>query len=155
LWVWGPSLAQGPVQPEHLDLGEIWVSSPGNIIATLPSLSGNVAIDLVCLIVALCAAIPFLRGTTHHLYDAQKKRTTLITLRKTLELKSVEMAALRAAMMHMREDLSQQRQERLDEEAERARLSHLAAQREFDPQYSELEQRLHAAVSKPPRRFDA
>lgn len=121
----------------------------------LPSLSGNLALDVACLILAGVAVAQIVRRFSDHLYDVQKKRTKLLSLRKTLELKSDEVAALRSILMHMREDIDQLRQDRLQEEAERAHLSQLAAHKEVDPKHAELEQDLHEAVRRPPHRFDA
>ena len=123
--------------------------------SSLPTLSGNIALDVACAILLLVGVVHLVRGSSQHLYDVQRKRTKLITLRKTLELKSGEVVALRAALLHMREDVDQLRQDKLQEEAERAHLSQLAAHKEVDPNHAELEQRLIEAASRPPHRFDA
>jgi hypothetical protein len=135
--------------------GEQVLNDLFHIASTIPTLSGNPAIDVSILILALTVASRFIRRSTTYLYDTQKKRTKLLTLRKTLELKSSEVAALRAALMHIREDSDHLRHHKLEEDSERARISQLALHKEFDPKHTELEQQLHQAISKPPHRFDA
>jgi hypothetical protein len=136
-------------------IGDRILNGVSHIVSALPSLSGNIALDLSVIILALACAGRVIRGSTTYLFDAQKKRTKLLTLRKTLEFKSVEVAALREALMSMRQDLDHQRQNKLEEESERAHISQLALHKEFDPKHTELEQQLHQAISKPSHRFDA
>lgn len=126
-------------------------SIASNTLSSLPSLSGNLAIDVAVLILALATISRLVKGSSDCLYNAQRKKTKLLTLRKTLELRSVEVATLRATLMHMREDTSND----LHQKGYLSDPSQLSEEENLMSQQSQPETDLPIASRRPSDRYDA
>jgi hypothetical protein len=126
-------------------------SMDGNALSGLTSLSGNFAIDVAVLILALATIGHFVRGSCRHLYTAQKKKTKLIFLRKTLELKSVEVATLRATLMQMRKESGNDS----DHSPRHDPTSELTGAEGLSSQETQPKEGLPAASPRPSDRYDA
>ena len=119
-----------------------------------PSLTGNVALDAVCLFLIILAVNRFTRRGARCIQDVHQKRSRVRGLRKTLELKNVEMAELRAAIRNLRDDVDSHLRQKAEDDLNRLYFSQAGSQREFDSEHSDLEDRLQEA-SRRPHRFDA
>jgi hypothetical protein len=130
-------------------------------ISGLPSLSGNLAIDLVLVIIALIFAI---KGLTHLFITAKSNSTQQVRgmmLRQTLELKANEVDALRSSLSAAR-DYKHSTPLNSELSDSSTRLNGLAPkpetierppaqvydEREYDPRYAELEEQLAQAAQR-------
>lgn len=125
------------------------------IYSVLPAVFGNVAIDLLGAIFLTAVIAHYFRRGAKTVKSACSTRAKLLGLRETLELKSGEVEALRAALMQLRGDVEEQRKRKTEDDLQRLYLSQLVSHREFDPEHADLEERLQEASRRSTDRFDA
>lgn len=121
----------------------------------LPRIFGNIAVDLAAVVLIGACILHSTRRGLRCVQNAQAKRSRALTLRKTLELKSVEVAALRETLLQFRQDIEAEQKNKETEDLDRLHLSQLLSHRELDPDHADLEERLLEASRRSTRKFDA
>lgn len=119
----------------------------------IPTVFGNTALDVAVLVLVSLTLIRYITRSSKTISEASKTRTRANTLRKTLELKADEVAALRRSLAEARKDTQSQITPYLEEIEARAALAQVGSTRERDPKHEELEKQLEEASKRHPRQL--
>lgn len=117
----------------------------------IPSVFENTALDVALLLLVILVAIRYLTRSGQTISKTTKTRSRANSLRKTLELKAGEVAALRDSLAEARKKTKSQIEPHLEEIEARAALAQIGGARERDPKHDELEDQLEEASKRQPR----
>lgn len=117
----------------------------------IPSVFENTALDVALLLLVILVAIRYLTRSGQTISKTTKTRSRANSLRKTLELKAGEVAALRDSLAEARKKTKSQIEPYLEEIEARAALAQIGGARERDPKHDELEDQLEEASKRQPR----
>ena len=117
----------------------------------IPSVFENTALDVALLLLVILVAIHYLTRSGQTISKTTKTRSRANSLRKTLELKAGEVAALRDSLAEARKKTKSQIEPYLEEIEARAALAQIGGARERDPKHDELEDQLEEASKRQPR----
>jgi hypothetical protein len=120
-------------------------------VEMLPNMLDNPALDIALLCLIAVGVVRCVRRGTKRITNASKATRRANTLRKTLELKTSEVANLRESLSRARKDTSANLKPFLEEIEARASLARMTGDREPNVKHQELEQQLEQAAKRQPR----
>lgn len=120
-------------------------------IKTIPGVFDNTALDCVLVLIVLLIARRYFSSATQSVTAISRTRQRANTLRKTLELKADEVAALREALSTARLKTESHMSPIREELQERELFAQVATTKVGAQEHEELQRRLEQAAQKQPR----
>lgn len=119
-------------------------------LAQLPSLSGNIAIDLAILCVMGLSALRVAQRIAHRSTELAAERIRTRQLSSFLQQKEAKVDALRETLMRARERTHANVEPIIQQQHTQAHLADSTSETEHDDRYEELEEQLRSASERRP-----